>query len=188
MKIIVLLYSGGVDSMVCLKRLVKKGIVPFIFHFHCKKLTIRHEKMIRKSAKILSPKSPFYVFETKTIGFDAFWSRNASKTMFGINVGKNGLDKIAFCPFQYADILVVGYHKYRGRFRKNAVRIIPQGQKDFIIWCKKCRLPFMFPLERYRPTQIDREFERLPMKLKKLAISTTRGWFKGIFLPTEKVK
>ena len=173
--------------MVCLKRLVKKGIVPFIFHFHSQKFTQKHERMIRKSAKILSPESPYYVFETKTIGFDAFWNEGTSNRMYGINIGKDGFDKTAIFPLEYCDVLVIGYHRYSGRFSKKLKqRIVPKGQKRIIDWVKEHHLPFMFPLEKYRPTQIDREFERLPMKLKKLAISTTRGWFKGTFVPTEK--
>jgi hypothetical protein len=180
-KTTLLLYSGGVDSMVCLKRLVKNGIVPFIFHFKVQKFKRKHERMIRKSAKLLSPKSPFYVFETGTIGFQArYGGKKRGRYTYTVKVGKKD-----FNPLEYADKIVVGYHKYAGRFRKG-VHIVPQGQKEFIGWVKKHRLRITFPLENYTPYKIDREFEKFPVKLQKLAISTTRGWFKGTFLPTEK--
>lgn len=181
-----LLYSGGVDSMVCLKRLVRHGIVPFLFHFRCKKFTNEHERMIRKSARTISPKSPFYVFKPDTIGFDAFWNHRKDHEMYGINMG-NG--KKPFYPLNYCDVLLVGYHRYTAKFRKRAVRITPKGQKEIIDWVNKHRIKFhlKFPLENYHVWEIDREFKRFPRKLRKLAISTTRGYFKeGAFVPTEK--
>ena len=57
-----LMFSGGVDSTLCLHHLVEQGITPFLVHFKTKKLRRRHERMIRRVARHLSPRSPYYVF------------------------------------------------------------------------------------------------------------------------------
>jgi hypothetical protein len=181
-KTIVLLYSGGVDSIMCLKHLVDKGITPFLFHFKVKKFKLKHEKMIRKSAKLLSPNSPFYVFETETEGFVATYGMRKRKAYYVIHIQKEK----EFNPFECADKIVVGYHRYRGRHHKHGFQIFPEGQKEFIEWAKCHKLRLMFPLEDYTPAKIEKEFRKLPLIIRRLAISTTRGYFKGVFLPTEK--
>lgn len=138
--------------------------------------------MIRKSAKLLSPNSPFYVFETETEGFVALYGMRKRKAYYVIRIQ----GEKEFNPFECADKIVVGYHRYRGRFHKNCFQLVPQGQKEFIEWAKRHKLRLMFPLEDYTPAKIEKEFGKLPLSVRRLAISTTRGYFKGVFLPTEK--
>lgn len=182
-KPVILLYSGGVDSIVCLNRLVKKGIVPLLWYF--KEKDFKYARQVRRTAKLLSPKSMFLSFDVKE--YDAFWTpqRGCPKEKrYGINFRKGK----ALYPMDFAKIVVVGYHKYmnRGPIRgicfKGVCRHIPRGQKEFIEWSRRLRLSLRFPLARYTPHQIEAEFAKLPENIRRLVVTDTRGYIEeGVF-------
>ena len=163
------MYSGGVDSILCLKWLRDHDIVPALFHFKTLKLKRRHERMIRKTAKILSPESPFYVFKTKTNDFNAYWARGE----YGVWLTDKRAE-IVLIPQYYGDIVVIGYTGYDS----NDGRCKLPTQKLSIEETKIYGFPFMFPMAGIRKSQINQLFDELPRMIRENTVSSTR-FFKG---------
>lgn len=179
--IYLLLYSGGVDSILCLKRLVEKGIVPYIFHFWTKKLNKTHEKMIRKTARLLSPKSPFYVFKTDTYDYEA---RIAGQFLGDYEIIID--DDEDFIPIQHADYIVIGYAKYIYPYKDEKYKY-KSLQQQFIEHCRIIQLPYLFPLASYTRDELDEEFMNLPEEVRMNTVSSTRDYDYGgkVFIPPE---
>lgn len=171
--IYLILYSGGVDSVLCLVKAVEQGIIPFIFHFHTQKLNKTHERMIRKTARLISPDSPFYVFETKTVGYRARADYPPDVCYEVCIDDPDGKGK-RLNPLDHADYVIIGYTKWLYPKRKGRMRPIKKHQNTFINGCKKFGSPFIFPLADYTRNQIDEEFKKLPLEIRKNAVSTTR--------------
>lgn len=163
------MYSGGVDSILCLKWLRDHGIIPVLFHFHTGKTKRRHERMIRKTAKLLSPESPYYVWKIKTSGYHVFWAENGE-----YHVKMN--DRGPICTFmpQVYGIVVIGYTGYDSNDGRRKLRT----QSAFIKLCERCNYPFVFPLANVQKSQINQLFEELPKVIRENTVSSTR-FFKG---------
>jgi len=165
------MYSGGIDSVLCLKLLREQGIIPFLFHFHTGKTRRRHERMIRKTAKLLSPESPYYVWKVKTSGYHAFFSPNGE---YHVKMNDKG-PVVTLMPKDYGDIVVIGYSGYDS----NDGRYKLPNQYAFIKECKKRGSPFMFPLAGMRRRQVLEMFNKLPEEIRKNTVSSTRFRDKG---------
>jgi len=168
--IYLLLYSGGVDSILCLIKLVEQGITPFLFHFRTKKLTKTHEKMVKKTARLISPDSPLYVYETKTVGF-----RAVTPDLMNYEVcleDPDGEGK-TMKPLDHANYVVIGYTKYVYTKIRPLLKA-KMIQQRFIKSCKEFNLPFIFPLADYTRKQTDKEFSQLPLEIRENTVSTTR--------------
>jgi len=166
--IYVLLYSGGIDSVLCLKLLREQGIIPYIFHFKTWKLIRKHEHMIRKTARLLSPESPFYVFETKTENYKALWGRGE----YHVFLDNNGR---TLRPLDYGDKVVIGYTGYDsndGR-RRLQTQVLTIKESEFYDY------PYVFPLANMRKSQILQMFMDLPKEVRVNTVSSTRFKDKG---------
>lgn len=167
---VILLYSGGVDSVLCLWKLVRQNIIPFIFHFYTWKLTKEAEKKIRKNAQVISPESPYYVFRPHTIDYLACKSE---KYVYGIHMDE--IAKKRFYPIQYGDVVVIGYLKKYGRGKRiHGDRGVPQ--REFIRKCERYGWPFLFPLSKLTAREIMNKFYSLPEDIQKNTVSTTRHY------------
>lgn len=162
----ILLYSGGVDSILCLKWLVERGIAPFIFHFKTRKLKRYHERMIRKTARMISPESPFYVFITKTMNYKALWSKNGE---YHVLLNDKG-PKISMLLKDYGDIIVIGYTGYApndGRRRLSTQKLTIEQTKEY-------GFPYVFPLANMRSSEIYKLWKSLPREIRNNTVSSTR--------------
>lgn len=166
--IYILMYSGGVDSILCLKMLRDQGITPFLFHIKTQKLKRRHERMIRKTARLLSPESPFYVWETKTRNYTASWGKNGEYHVF---LTKNN---VTLMPQNMADIIVMGYTGWDSNDGRRKLR----NQTMLLKQSRERGFPFMFPLADMRKTQVNQLFNQLPIEIRMNTVSSTR-FFKG---------
>jgi len=168
--IYLLLYSGGVDSILCLKKLIDKGITPFIFHFWTRRLKKIHEKMIRKTARALSPKSPFYVFKTNTDNFGhGLWDNHKYYVEM--------TNHFRIFPIWHGDFIVTGVMKHIYEYGEGN-----QGYNRNRWIIKKCEiynLPYLFPLADYTREQTDQEFQQLPLNIRQNTVSTTRNYNYG---------
>lgn len=165
------MYSGGIDSVLCLKLLREQGIVPLLFHFHTGKTKRRHERMIRKTAKLLSPESPYYVWKTKTSGYHAFFAKNGE---YHVKMNDRG-KVVTFMPEVVGDIIVIGYTGYDS----NDSRYKLPNQAFFIETCKRHNHRFMFPLAGMRRRKVLEMFNKLPEEVRKNTVSSTRFRDKG---------
>lgn len=170
---ILLMYSGGVDSVICLKKLVDVGITPMIFHIE-ERGGSTYERMARRIASILSPKSFYYTFYTSE--FVAV--SDEDMTQYSVKLGKEGY----LYPLDYADCVVLGFCKWIYDFHKSRYRGKKLQQK-FMEKCAKENLPYIFPLKNMTRKQVDEEFRKLPNEIIKNTISDTRNYkFGGIYL------
>lgn len=168
-----LLYSGGVDSVLCLKLLRDCKITPTLLHFRTTKLTDEHEAMIMRNVERLSPDSPILVTKTKTVDY-IICQNNTTKDldeMYGVHMLE---DKTYFYPAKLADFIYVGYYR---------INDLPSGiepdltPKDFdeVIDIFHANPKFRFPLEFFTRLQIDKLFLKLPKEVRADTISSTRG-------------
>jgi len=174
--IYILLYSGGVDSVLCLKKVVEQGIIPFIFHFRTKKLTNKHEKMIRKTARLLSPKSPYYVFYTNTYSYEA-WHEWGDLSRYEIR-RNDGKKSVYFNPIKHGDYVIIGYMRHVYSYNNNRREFNCTGKK-FIDFSKKFNPSFIFPLADYHRWEADEEFKTLPLNIRMNTVSSTRDYDYG---------
>jgi hypothetical protein len=170
----ILLFSGGVDSTIVLKRLAGDGIVPIIFHCYPEYFTKAHERNVRKLARLISPKSPYYIFQMKRFRPSFLYDY----PYYEIPIS----DDESLCPLHYGDEVIIGYSRWiyyifpNHRFHRGAT------QQLFIDYVRLLDLPFRFPLADMRRTQLDAEFATLPHSLQALAVSDTRDYdFGGAF-------
>lgn len=157
----ILLYSGGVESILCLKMLRDKGITPFLFHFRTKKLKPKHEKMIRRTAKLLSPKSPLYIFETKTDDYLASYSTNGE---YHVHLNKRGTTMMMQ---KYGDVIIVGYTGYDSMDGRRKLRTHFHGS-GFL------KRQFLFPLLGKRKSKISNLFKQLSDEVRQNTVSSTK--------------
>lgn len=127
--------------------------------------------MIRKTAKLLSPESPFYVLKTKTSGYHAFWSGNGE---YHVRMNDKG-PTCTFMPKVYGDIVVIGYTGWDS----NDARCKLPTQSLVIKETKIRDFPFMFPLADIRNQKILEMFNDLPEEIRKNVVSSTRFKDKG---------
>jgi len=131
--------------------------------------------MIRKTARLISPDSPFYVYETNTVGFRAMIPDLVPPDLMDYEVciddpdGKGKRMRL----LDHADYVIIGYTKWLYTKTKPLLKVKLVQQK-FIKACKKFNMPFIFPLANYTRKQTDDEFNQLPLEIRKNAISTTR--------------
>jgi len=176
--IYLLLYSGGVDSILCLKKLIDKGIVPYIFHFWTTKLKKKHEKMIRATARLLSPKSPFYVFRTSTENFEHGWNDVYYK--YWVLISEFFNNYLTIYPIDYADYVVTGIMKHIYVCAENHQMYNGSGNnKEIIERLRIYNFPYIFPLANYTRKQADQEFQQLPLNIRQNTVSTTRNYNYG---------
>lgn len=172
-----LMYSGGVDSVLCLKMLAEQGKNPFLFYMQTYKLKDIHVEMAKKIAKILSPKSPLYIFKPFTINYNAIFDEH---NRYVILMNELHHEKV-FNPLDIADKIYIGYFAKAGKYPKECedVKLYPCGQERCIELIKKYQLPIEFPLENMRLSQLDKMFNELPDNIKNLVVSSTRKYHYG---------
>lgn len=174
--IYILLYSGGVDSVLCLKKIIERGITPFLFHFRTKKLTDRHERMIKRSARLLSPESPLYVFKTETDDYEAThdWGDLSNYEIYM----RKGKKCEYFVPLDYGDFVIIGYMRqvYSIGLGIDSRREFDCVARKFIDFAKKFNTPFIFPLADYHRWEVDEEFKALPLNIRENTVSSTRDY------------
>ena len=172
----ILLYSGGVDSVVCLKILVDHGIVPKLLHFRTTKLTDEHEKMIKETSRTLSPKSVLMIVETETKDYEASWNDD----WYAIKIK----DDEMFYPEQFAEVIFIGYFRDSGILDTDSsvkkLGRVPYGQTSFINRALKKAQKFRFPLEYMTCKEIDALWKKLPENVRKNTLTSTRGWAKKL--------
>ena len=175
------MFSGGVDSVVCLNELVKKGIVPKLFFFATYKVKKKHVKQIKRLAKLVSPDSELYVFYPHTIDFLAAWQRGErDKKTYYIHLDET--DDKFFYPLCYVDEVVLGYVDKQPRGRR-ANGELGLAQPKLIRYCLNHKMSFVFPLVGKSTREVDNLFDSLPEQVKKLTLSTTRCYaFGGSYL------
>jgi hypothetical protein len=168
------MYSGGVDSVLCLKHLVDHGITPILFYIKTWKLQKKHENQSRKIARILSPQSPYYIFRPRVIDYNAFIGKDTKK--YAVHFDE--INEEYFYPIDYADFVVLGYfgRTNKGRRYKNDGGL---DQKKIIKFFKTYQLPYIFPLKNYTNRQAYLEFRKLPKQIQELTVSTTR-WYNNL--------
>ena len=172
----ILLYSGGVDSVLCLWKLVKNGIIPHILHFRTQKLSDEHEKMIKKTAKSISPNSPYHIIETKTVDYQAVGAEEPYA--YEVLIDDNDDFSKSVFPAMLGDIIVIGYHKGD----ECPTQIV------FINYCEKHKTPYVFPLANLTRKQIYDAFMQLPEKIRKNTVSTTRCYDGLVFVKSLEKK
>ena len=176
------MFSGGVDSIVCLSELVKQGKVPVLFIFQTWKMRKSHLQQIKRNAKRLSPKSPIYVYKPRTIDYIAGWRKIAEdKKVYYIHMDEYN-DGKCFYPLRLVDELVLGYvdHECRGR-RANGE--LGRAQPEFVNHCVAHKYPVIFPLLGKTTREVDELFNKLPAEIKKATVSSTRAYkFGGAYL------
>jgi hypothetical protein len=177
-----LMFSGGVDSVVCLSELVKQGITPNLFVFQTWKMKASHLKQIKQNAKRLSPKSQIYVYKPRTIDYIAGWQTIASdKKVYFVHLDEYS-DGEFFYPLRLVDQLILGYvdHECKGR-RANGE--LGRAQPQFIKHCIQHNYPIVFPLIGKTTREVDELFNKLPEDIKKNTVSSTRAYkFGGAYL------
>lgn len=137
--------------------------------------------MIRKTARIISPKSPFYVWKTETDGYCAFVNENFTND-YSINISMDGSKELI--PLKCADFVVIGYTKYIYNYTKTRFKWKLRQQK-FIECVKRRDFPYIFPLLEYTRTMLDKEFAQLPEEIRMNTVSSTRDYNYGgkVFIP-----
>jgi len=177
-----LMFSGGVDSTVCLAELVKQGIIPKLFIFQTWKMKQSHVNQIKRNAKRLSPKSPIYVYKPRTIDYIASWQKVASdKKVYYVDLTEYP-DGECFYPLRFVDRLVLGYvdHECRGKRAKGE---LGRAQPEFVKHCIQHKFPITFPLIGKSTREVDELFNQLPEEVKKDTVSSTRAYkFGGAYL------
>jgi hypothetical protein len=164
-----LMYSGGVDSIICLKLLVEQNIIPILFHVKTAKMNQRHERCAKRNAKRLSPKSPYYTVKTHTLDYNASWT---VKQSYFIYLDEWASMESCFCPMKYVDKLAIGYFRSIGG--KRAKGETGLGQPELIKWVETYNPPIILPLKDKTGKEIDKMFAQLPLEIQKDTISSTR--------------
>ena len=181
-KIVILMFSGGVDSIVCLHELVKQGITPKLFFFQTYKVKKKHVEIVKRNAKRISPNSEFYVFKPRMIDYCGGYSLHdrAEKSYFIHMHEQDSLPE--FYPLRYGDKVVLGYvdKEPKGRRKKGELGL---AQKEFVHHCVNHNFPFVFPLLNKTTREVDEIFKSLPVEVQKDTLSTTRDYhFGGSYL------
>lgn len=157
-----LLYSGGVDSIVCLKMLHDQGITPVLFHFHDSLKT--HLKDVKKTAKLISPQSQLYIW---TVDDYQAYLRGFNGNYY-IQLNR----KPDFDPCSLVDKLVVGYYEKdvdkTHPVSKGAVRM----RKGIKYLSKNPKI--VLPLRKLNQKQIEKIWKTLPKKARIRTLTTTR--------------
>ncbi len=178
---VVLMFSGGVDSVVCLHELVNQGIVPKLFFFRTYKVRDKHVALVRRNAKRISPESEFYVFSPRTIDYCACWQRReTAKRTYYIAMDEYGVNY--FFPLNYCDVLVLGYvdRQPQGRKKGETGRAQPEVMKHCLIYHADA---FLFPLMGKTTRDVDQIFDSLPEDARRDTLSTTRNYaFGGAYI------
>jgi len=177
-----LMFSGGVDSVVCLSQLVKQGVTPKIFLFQTWKMKQSHVDQIKRNARRLSPKSQIYVYKPRTIDYIATWEKTAlDKDVYRVRLTEYR-DGKEFYPLRLVDRLVIGYvdHQPKGRPANGE---LGRAQPEFIKHCTDHKYPILFPLIGKSTREVDELFNLLPETVKKDTVSSTRAYkFGGAYL------
>jgi len=169
-----LMFSGGVDSIVCLSELVKQGIVPKLFLFQTWKMKNYHVQQIKRNARRISPNSQIYVFKPRTIDYCATWeTRCDSKDFYSVSMDE--YCKHRFYPLELVNKLVIGYvdHEIRGKRRKGEIGL---AQPMLMNYAVQYRYPLIFPLRGKTTRQVDEMFKALPIEVQKNTLSSTREY------------
>lgn len=176
-----LMFSGGVDSIVCLSELVKQGIVPKLFLFQTWKMKQAHVNQIKRNARRLSPKSQIYVYKPRTIDYVAGWQEGTeNKKVY--HVCLNEYHDKYFYPLRLVDKLVIGYVDRQPKGRR-ANGELGRAQPKFIKYCTLHKYPVLFPLIGKSTREVDELFNQLPAEVKKDTVSSTRAYkFGGAYL------
>jgi hypothetical protein len=176
-----LMFSGGVDSIVCLSELVKQGLIPKLFLFQTWKMKDSHVKQIKRNAKRLSPKSQIYVFKPRTIDYIGSWrERCDSKKFYDVAMDEYGHN--FFCPLELVDKLVIGYvdHEVRGKRKDGEIGL---AQPTLMNYAIQYKYPLMFPLRGKTTREVDEMFKQLPKEVQENTVSSTRAYkFGGAYL------
>jgi hypothetical protein len=178
---VVLMFSGGVDSVVCIHELVKQGFVPKLFFFRTYKVKDSHVRLVRRNAKRLSPNSEFYIFSPRTIDFLASWQSHATaKHAYFVHMDEYEANYIY--PLRYCDRLAIGYvnRECKGRRKGETGRAQPEFMKQCLIYHRDA---FLFPLLGKTTREVDQIFNSLPEDVKRDTVSTTRNYaFGGAYI------
>jgi 3'-phosphoadenosine 5'-phosphosulfate sulfotransferase (PAPS reductase)/FAD synthetase len=170
-----LMYSGGVDSVLCLKMLREQEITPVLFYIKTTKLKRKHIQSARRNAKRLSPKSPFYIIRPHTLDYNAVWD---SKTLdYYVYLDEWANKEAAFHPLQYVDKIAVGYFRCIGGKRAKGETGI--GQPELIKFVRTYNLPIILPLKEKTGKEIDKMFSELPLDIQQDTVSSTRFYKHG---------
>jgi hypothetical protein len=160
-----LMFSGGVDSLVCLKLLREQDVTPVLFHVADYPLNI--ERKIRRAAKLVSPKSPYYVWgKAEDYKASYCFKRLSCKADYEVYFDSER-KTVPVCFSDYVDRLVLGYFK---RDNKSMYRTI-----------KECLPRFnnlVFPLADYSVREIDSIWMKFPdeVKINTFSSSRTYSW------------
>lgn len=171
-----LMYSGGVDSLLCLKQLYEEGIAPIIVHVKTKKLTSYLERKIKRNAKNISPKSPYYVYNAYTKNYFAFYAptkcliHGHPMVYYVTLIGRHVL-----IPQQMANKIVLGYSKKDG---------IGDSVSRFLKACKQYKInDFILPLAEKLHEDCMNEWLKFSEQIRKNTVSSTRNWdYGGIYV------
>jgi len=169
------MFSGGVDSTVCLEKLVRQGIKPILFYFHTDKMLLKSfGRKIREIARYLSPSSPFYTFWTHS--YSPTWLEHYP--YYAVRLKHNGKNKWLY-PLNLADKVAIGYTRFLYYYDEGCSEFRGSTQEKFIEFCKLYKLPYLFPLADMRRKEVDVLFQELPEYVKERVVSTTRGYDYG---------
>jgi hypothetical protein len=167
-ELIGLMYSGGIDSVLCLKLLVEQNVTPIIFHVKTTKLTRNHERAARKNAKVISPMSPYYTIKTHTLDYNAAWT---TKQKYFVYLDEWANEDDSFKPLEHVDKIAIGYFRNVGKRIQGDTGI---GQPEIIKTSGIYNLPMFFPLKDKTSKEIDKMFSELPLEIQKNTVSSTR--------------
>lgn len=171
--ITVLMFSGGVDSTLCLKFLVDRGEVPFLFYVKTEKLKRKHMIKARRIAREISPDSTFYVFESTERDYRALYEDEYP--YYYIRMKRSGKDKF-LSPLLFADKVVLGYNNWIYYTEDNQRKFRGKTQRAFIKFIRKYSLPFELPLINISRPHIDKQLDVLSQHIKENIVSSTRSY------------
>lgn len=155
----VLLYSGGKDSLLCLKHLVDEGHDPTILHFQTKKISDYYERLIRRNAMRIHRTPYYYVIKTETENYNAAYSYETG--LYSVYLDEE--EENSIYPHEYGDPVYIGLVASDNKSMKEGIRFLQIYRPE----------RYRFPLGDSKFSKIIENWEELPIEIRRDTISST---------------
>ena len=161
----VVLFSGGKDSILTLKHVVEQGHDPTILHFQTKKISDYYAKLIKRNAMRIHRTPYYYTIKTDTKNYVACNGTSAGSYFVCLD---NEEDGELLYPRDYGCPIYIEYFKQDNKNMREGIEFMELYRPDL----------YRFPLKDLTQNQIIKEWQKLPLDIKRDTISSTLGWFK----------